>query len=72
MCHLCVALHVISIKIILENVASRKSAWQLHPYENPYLRDSMNASKAVDGLKTDLSSSGYQCTLSANFKDQAL
>lgn len=32
----------------------------------------MNASKAVDGLKTDLSSSGHQCTLSANFKDQAL
>lgn len=72
MWHVYVALLVISIKIILENVALRKNAWQLHPYENPYLRDSMNASKAVDGLKTDLSSSGHQCTLSANFKDQAL
>lgn len=72
MWHLCGALLVIFFEIILENVALRKSAWQLHPYENPYLRDSMNASKAVDGLKTDLSSSGHQCTLSANFKDQAL
>lgn len=69
---MCVALLVISFKIILVKIALRKSAWQLHPYEHPYLRDFMNASKAVDGLKTDLSSSGHQCTLSANFKDQAL
>lgn len=56
----------------LENVALRKRAWQVHSYENPNLRDYMNASKAVDGLKTDLSFSEHQCTQSANFKDQAL
>lgn len=72
-CDTCVLYYLLFfLEIILENVALRKSAWQLHPYENPYLRDSMNASKAVDGLKTDLSSSGHQCTLSANLKDQAL
>lgn len=32
----------------------------------------MDASKAVDGLKTNLSFSGYQCTESANVKYEAL
>lgn len=51
-----------------ENIALKKSAWQLHPYTGGELRDSANASKAVDGLKTNLSYTGHQCTVSANNK----
>lgn len=52
-----------------DNIALHKIAWQLYPYES--LSDSLNASKAVDGLKTNLSFSGKQCTLSANYKNEA-
>lgn len=54
-----------------DNIALKKSAWQLHPYPDRTLRDSANASKAVDGLKTDLSYIGHQCTVSANYKHEA-
>lgn len=50
----------------LENIALDKRAWQLFPYQNPNLRDFVNASKAVDGRKADLSFSGGLCTESAN------
>lgn len=57
---------------ILENVALHKNAWQLHPYENTYLRVFLNASNAVDGLKTNLSYFGGQCTISAYHQYEAL
>lgn len=57
---------------ILENIALHKSAWQLYPYEYTTFMDILNASKAVDGLKTNLSFSGQQCTQSANYKYEAL
>lgn len=55
----------------LENIALKKSAWQLHPYEHSKTSESVNASKAVDGLKTNLSFEGQQCTVSANYKYEA-
>lgn len=57
---------------ILENIALQKRAWQLYPYENIDLRDYLSAYKAVDGLKTDLSVNGHQCTGSANKKYEAI
>lgn len=48
--------------LILENVALRKYAWQLHPYENSRYWDLLGAANAVDGLKTNLSFIGGQCT----------
>lgn len=57
---------------ILENVALHKNAWQLHPYENPYYRDFVDATNAVDGLKTNLSFIGGQCTQSDNSKYEAM
>lgn len=54
-----------------ENIALKKSTWQLNPHPGGALRYSANASKAVDGLKTDLSYNGHQCTVSANEKLEA-
>lgn len=56
----------------LENIALDKSAWQLHPYEIRDVAGIVDASKAVDGLKTNLSFFGYQCTASANIKYEAM
>lgn len=48
-----------------ENIALHKSAWQLHPYEYR----NYDASRAVDGLKTNLQATAYQCTISEdNYK----
>lgn len=50
---------------ILENVAVHKHAWQLHPYRNPRYGDFLSgATNAVDGLKTNMSFFGGQCTQS--------
>lgn len=57
---------------ILENIALHKCAWQLYPYGNRFREDLWNASNAVDGLKTDLSCAGHQCTHSANNKKEAM
>lgn len=57
---------------ILENVALHKNAWQLHPYESPYYKVSLNASNAVDGLKTNLSFFGGQCTQSGLYQFEAM
>lgn len=59
------------ITFTYENIALNKSAWQLHPYENSATAESADASKAVDGLKTNLSFFGQQCTVSANEKYEA-
>ncbi|XP_065934159.1 uncharacterized protein [Magallana gigas] len=59
------------IAFTYKNIALKKSTWQLHPYADETLRYSANASKAVDGLKTDLSYTGHQCTVSANKKREA-
>lgn len=56
---------------ILENIALNKSAWQLYSYEG-IIGDIRSASKAIDGLKTDMSISGQQCTLSAYSKYEAM
>lgn len=57
---------------ILENIALHKSAWQLYPFEIPLREDYVKASNAVDGLKTDLSFGGQQCTHSANKRKEAM
>lgn len=57
---------------ILENIALHKSAWQLYPYENRFREVLVHASNAVDGLKTNLSYYGNQCTQSANNKHEAM
>lgn len=48
--------------LVLENVALSKYALQLHPYENPRYSDLLGAANVVDGLKTNLSFIGGQCT----------
>lgn len=57
---------------VSENIALNKFTWQLNPYENEEIADYLNSSKAVDGLKTNLSFSGYQCTISASMKYMAI
>lgn len=57
---------------MLENIALHKTAWQLYPYYLKELGYSLNASKAVDGLKTNLSYLGLQCTESSNDKEEAM
>lgn len=44
-----------------ENIALKKNAWQLHPYIGGELRDSANASKAVDGQTSLMLDTNAQC-----------
>lgn len=53
---------------VLENIALHKNAWQLRPYRL-YM---WSASNAVDGLKTNFSAFGGQCTISANKQYEAV
>lgn len=55
----------------LDNIALRKSAWQLHPYQNVKFKEYTNASKAVDGLKSNLSFTALQCTYSEDLQNIA-
>lgn len=57
----------ITITYFSENIALGKPAWQQYPLSPTRY----GAGQAVDGLKTDLSLNGGQCTLSANFKQTA-
>lgn len=57
----------ITITYFSENIALGKSAWQQYPLSPTRY----GAGQAVDGLKTDLSLNGGQCTVSANFKQTA-
>lgn len=57
---------------ILENVALHKKAWQLHPYEIPRMNNLLSATNAVDGLKTNLSFFGGQCTQSGLYQYEAM
>lgn len=60
------------IAFAYENVAKNKIASQKYPYETSPLRELADATKAIDGLKSNLSAFGGQCTLSANKKTEAL
>lgn len=53
-----------------ENIALNKNASQSHPYIIDKI--SVDASNAVDGLKSNLSYVGQQCVLSANMQNEAL
>lgn len=60
---------------LTENIALHKLANQLHPFvprDPSYLVFDFSASNAVDGLKTDCSAYGGQCTLSGVNKRKAL
>uniref|UniRef100_K1R300 Multiple epidermal growth factor-like domains 6 n=1 Tax=Magallana gigas TaxID=29159 RepID=K1R300_MAGGI len=55
------------VSILTNIILTIRSAWQLHPYPN----SKWTAEKALDGLKSDLSANGGQCTVSANYETTA-
>ncbi|XP_078328088.1 uncharacterized protein LOC144623522 [Crassostrea virginica] len=61
-----------SIKFLhcfIENLALRKSAWQLNPIDDDFKH---SANNAVDGKKSDLSELGGECTASSNSRTTAM
>ena len=59
---------------ILVNIALNKPTYQLYPYataRSNYHPSMVEASNAVDGLKSDLSFTGGQCVISENKKQTA-
>ena len=57
-----------------ENLALNKPTWQLHPIaitSTSVYAQSWTSDKAVDGLKSDLTAIGRQCTISGNNKTRA-
>ena len=60
--------------VFTENLALNKPTWQLHPYpysSSPEYASSWTSDKAVDGLKSNLTAIGRQCTISENYKTRA-
>lgn len=56
-------MYSISIKLLTENIAINKPAWQQYPYEGT---PEMGADRAVDGKTSNLSLYGGQCAKSAD------
>ena len=57
-----------------ENLALNKPTWQLHPIlytSSSVYAQSWTSDKAVDGLKSDLTAFGRQCTISGLYKTTA-
>lgn len=58
--------------ILTENIALRKPTYQLNPYTGTEISPSLiDSSRAVDGLKSNLTFWGGQCAISADNKTTA-
>ncbi|XP_062590357.1 uncharacterized protein LOC134251957 [Saccostrea cucullata] len=57
---------LISRSSAYENIAYKRPAWQRTTHPSGFGPD-----KAVDGLKSNLSASGHQCSISANYENIA-
>ncbi|XP_062610401.1 uncharacterized protein LOC134272166 [Saccostrea cucullata] len=64
---LCVLLCAVVYSLAYENLAYQKPTWQSSTYDPAY----SDSTRAVDGLKSDLSYIGKQCSVSTNGESSA-